>query len=101
MSGVDELGGVAVLVGQPVVGQVQVDPRRLDRDVTGLGLDRLESHPGFSQSGQTGVAELVAGGPFESRSPSGGPHDDIDAVDTQSPSPARALQSARNPISPW
>jgi hypothetical protein len=32
-------------------GEVQVDPGRLDRGVPGLGLDRLELHPGLSEAG--------------------------------------------------
>ena len=63
MSGVDEFGGMAVLVGQPVVGQMQVDTGRFDGNVAGLGLDRLERHARFSQPGETGMAKLVAGGP--------------------------------------
>jgi len=39
--GVDGTHGLVVFVGQPVVGQVQLDPGRLDRDVPGLGLDRF------------------------------------------------------------
>ena len=58
---VEDLGCRAVLVGQPVVGQVQVDPGGLDRGVPGLGLHRLECHPGLPQPGQTGVPQLVAG----------------------------------------
>ncbi len=59
--GVDDLGGAAVLRGQPVIGQVQVDPGRLDRGVPGLGLDRLQRHPRLPQPGQAGVPQLVAG----------------------------------------
>ena len=44
-----------VLLGQPVVRQMQVDPRRLDRQMPGLGLHRLQRHPGLAQPGQTGV----------------------------------------------
>src|SRR5690606_14994772 len=35
---VDDLGGTAVLGREPVISQVQVDPGRLDRGVTGLCL---------------------------------------------------------------
>jgi hypothetical protein len=34
---------------------VQIDQGRLDRDVPGLGLHRLQRHPGFLQPGQIGV----------------------------------------------
>ena len=37
---VDGLGGLAVLIRQPVIGQVQVDAGGLDRGVPGLGLKR-------------------------------------------------------------
>jgi hypothetical protein len=59
--GVEDLRGLPVLGGEPVVGQVQVDPGGLDRGVPGLGLHRLQRHPGLPESGQAGVAQLVAG----------------------------------------
>ena len=61
--GVDRLGGPPVLRGQPVITQVQVDAGRLDRGVPGLGLDRLQRHPGFAQLGQAGMPQLMAGRP--------------------------------------
>jgi predicted Zn-dependent protease len=39
---------VAVFGGEPLVGQVQIDPGRFDRDVPGLGLDRFEGHARFA-----------------------------------------------------
>ena len=92
MPSVDQFGGIAVLGGQPVIGQVQVDPRRFDRGMAGLGLDRLKGHSRFSQASQTGMAELVTGGTLEARPFFGAAHDPIDAVDTQTPPPSRALQ---------
>ena len=71
--GVDGLGGLAVLGGQPVIAQVQVDPGGLDRGVPGLGLHRLQAHPGFAQLGQAGMPQLVAGAwasPARRRAPS-------------------------------
>ena len=50
---------------------MQVDAGRLDRDVPGLGLDRFECHARFAEPGQTGVAQLMARRPFQSR-PVGG-----------------------------
>ncbi len=35
----------AVFAGQPIIGEVKVDPCRLDRSVPRLGLDRLEGMP--------------------------------------------------------
>jgi hypothetical protein len=59
--GVDQRGGLLILLGEPVVGQVQVDAGRFDRAVTGLGLHRLQRHPRLAQPGQAGVAQLMAG----------------------------------------
>jgi hypothetical protein len=56
--GCDRLG---VLLGQPVDAEVEVDPGRRDGAVTGLGLDSLDGHPAFPQSGEAGVTELMAG----------------------------------------
>ena len=58
---VDGFGGAAVLPGQPVVAQVQVDTGGLDGGVPSLGLDGLQCHAGFAQAGQPGVPQLVAG----------------------------------------
>ena len=66
MVGVDPCSSAPVLAGEPVVGEVQVDPGRLDRGVPGLGLDRFELHPGLAEAGETGVAELMAGGAVQS-----------------------------------
>lgn len=41
---------------------MQIGAGGLDRAVPGLGLNRLERHPGLAQPGQAGVAQLVAGG---------------------------------------
>ena len=67
--GLDGLGGAAVLVGQPVRPEVQIDPGRGDRAVSGLGLKGLEGHARLAQAGEAGVAQLVTGpvretGPF-------------------------------------
>ena len=89
---------MAVLVGQPVVGQVQVEAGRLDRDMAGLGLDRLEGHPGFSEPGETGMSKLMARGPLEAGPISCGAHDHIDAVDAEPLSSSRTLQGHEDPI---
>jgi hypothetical protein len=68
---VDGLGGLAVLGGEPVIGQVQVDPGGLDRGVPGLGLDRLQCHPSLPESGQTGVPQLMAGPVGDARAAAG------------------------------
>ncbi len=98
MPGIDEIGGTPVLVGQPVVGQVEIDPGRLDGDVAGLGLDGLQSHARFPQSGQTGVAELVTGRSLEPGPLSGTPHDYVDPVSSETVTPARALQCHEDPV---
>lgn len=56
---VDRLGRSPVLVGQPVVGEMEVDLGGADRPVPGLGLDRFQGHAHFPQAGETGVAQLV------------------------------------------
>jgi hypothetical protein len=76
--------------------QSLVETSRLDRDVAGLG--RLEGHPGFSEPGEAGVSELVAGGPFEPGSVSRRPHDHINAVDAQPLSSTRTLESHEDPL---
>jgi hypothetical protein len=96
--GIDGPDGLVVLVGQPVVGQVQVDPGRLDRDVPGLGLDGFERHARLPQPGEAGVSELVAGGPLESGTLAGAQEDRLHSLGTQSLAPARALQGHEDPI---
>ena len=56
---------LVVLPGQPGVAEVQVDPGRLDVAVPGLGLHRLQRHARFTEPGQTGVPQHVAGHPAE------------------------------------
>jgi hypothetical protein len=41
---VNDLGRLPVLGGEPVIGQMQVDPAGLDGGVAGLGLDRPVQH---------------------------------------------------------
>ena len=43
--------GPPVLVGQPVDAEVEIDPGRGDRAVSGLGLDGFDSHARFAQTG--------------------------------------------------
>ena len=54
---------------------VQIDPRRGDGAVTGLGLDGLDRHAPFPQSGEAGVTQFVAGAVGESGSFPGGAED--------------------------
>ena len=72
---VEGLHGLAVLLGQPVDAQVEIDPRRRDGAVTGLGLDGLDRHAGFAESGEAGVAQLVAGAMDQTRPLTGGTED--------------------------
>ena len=78
--GVDDLGGLAVLGGQPVIGQVQVDPGGLDRGVPGLGLHGFECHAGLPEPGQAGVAQLVAGRVREAGAASGAGEDLVQSL---------------------
>ncbi len=55
----------SVLVGEPVGAEMQIDARRGDRPVTGLGLQRLDRHARFAQPGEAGVAQLVTGAVHE------------------------------------
>ena len=68
---VDRLDRAPVLAGEPVVGQMQVDTGGFDRAVPGLGLDRLQRHPGLAQPGEAGVPQLVAGQMLDPGAPSG------------------------------
>ena len=90
--GVDDLRGAAVLGGEPVISQVQIDPGRLDRGVPGLGLDRLQRHPGLPQSGQAGVTQLVAGRVRQPRPRAGAVQHLVEAVGAQRPTPPGALE---------
>ncbi len=90
--GVDRFRCAPVLARQPVIGQVQVDPGRLDRGVPGLGLDRLQSHPRFAQPGQTGVPQLVAGRVREPGPPACTVEDFIDAISRKRPPAAGTFQ---------
>jgi hypothetical protein len=45
--GIDQGRGLPVLLSQPVVREVQVDPDGLDRAVTGLGLRGFQGHARF------------------------------------------------------
>jgi hypothetical protein len=98
MVGVDALGGSPVLVGQPVVGEVQVDSGRLDRGVSGLGLDRLELHAGLTEPGEAGVAELMAGGPLQSDALARGAQDRVDPISGERLAPGWALEGHEDPV---
>jgi hypothetical protein len=90
--GLDGFDGSAILVGQPVYVQVQTDPRRVDRAVSGLGLDGLDGHPRFPQADEAGVAQLVVGAVAET-GPLAGGADDL--VQTR----CRERLAARGPLS--
>jgi len=59
LEGLDRLG---VLLGEPIDAEVEIDPRRRDGAVTGLGLNGFDGHPSLTQSGEAGMPELMAGG---------------------------------------
>ena len=94
---VDHLRGLAVLGREPVIGQVQVDAGRLDRGVPGLGLHRLQRHPGFPQPGQAGMAQLVAGRVVQAGPPPRGSQDLIGSLGRQRLPAARALEDHKDP----
>ena len=79
MAGLDEVGGPAVFLGQPVFRPLELHPRRLDRAVGGVGLHRFEGHARFAQPGQARVAELMTGAPLQPRPPAGAGEDLIEA----------------------
>src|SRR5450759_2176933 len=79
LDGFDGFDGSAVLFGQPVHVEVQVDPRGGDRAVPSLGLDRLAGHPRLEQTGEAGVAQLVAGAMAKTGPLAGGAYDLVQA----------------------
>jgi len=81
--GLDGVGGAAVLVGQPVRRQVEVDARRGDRAVPGLDLQRLDGHARLPQPGEAGVTKLVAGAPGQPRPSPGAGEDLVEALRRQ------------------
>src|SRR5271165_5739466 len=54
---------------------MEIDPGRGDRAVSGLGLDGFDGHACLAQSGEAGVAQLVAGAMRQAGTLSGGPND--------------------------
>ncbi len=95
---VDTSDGAPVLAGEPVVGEMQVDARRLDRHVPGLCLDRFEFHPGLAEPGQAGVAELVARRPLQPGALAGPSQDRVDPVAGQRLPACRSLQRDEHPV---
>ena len=96
--GVDQRSGAAVLPGQPAVGQVQVDPGRLDRGVPGLGLHRLQRHPGLPQPGQARVPQLMAGRVLQPGPAAGAGQDLIQPLRRQRQAAPRPLQHHEHPV---
>src|SRR5215475_10579037 len=58
----------------------QVDPGGLDRGMPGLGLHRLQAHPGLAQLSQAGVPQLVTGRVLDPRPAAGTVEDLIQPV---------------------
>ena len=90
--------GLAVLLGQPVDAEVQVDPGRRNRAMSGLGLDGFDGHPGFAQSGEAGVSELMTGAVDESSPRPGGAEDLDDPLARERLPTTRALERDEQPI---
>jgi hypothetical protein len=97
---VDHLSGFAVLGREPVIGQVQVDAGRLDRGVAGLGLHRLQRHPGLPQPGQASVPKLMAGRVVQASSPPRRSQDLIHPLGRQRLPAPRALEDHKDPAGP-
>ena len=96
--GLDRLGRAQILPGQPVVGQVKVDPGRLDRRVPSLGLDGFQRHPRLTEPGEAGVTELVARQVLQA-GPSPGPVDDlVQAGGRERLAPPWPLQHDEDPV---
>ena len=90
--GLDGFDGPAVLVGQPVHVEVQVDPRGGDRAVAGLGLDGFDGHPRLAQAGEAGVAQLVAGAVAETGPLPGGADDLVETRHRQRLAATRSFE---------
>ena len=95
---VDRLDRSPVFAGEPVVGQMQVDTGGFDRAVPGLGLDRLQRHPGLAQPGETGVPQLMTGQMFDPGAPSGAGDDLVEPGRAQRPSTTLALEHDEHAI---
>ena len=95
---IDQLRRSAVLAGEPVVGEMQIDARRLDRAVPGLSLHRLQRHARLAQPGQTGVAQLMAGAALQP-GPSAGAGDDlIQSLDRERSAASWPFQHDEDPV---
>lgn len=91
-AGVDQIGSPLVLPGEPVVGQMPIDPGRLDRPMPGLRLDRFQRHARLPETRQTRVAQLMARRPLEP-SPTASPGQDlVETFGRQRLSPPRTFQ---------
>ena len=94
--GLDGFCGSAVLLGQPVHVEVQVDPRRGDGAVTGLGLDGFDDHPRLAQAGEAGVAQLVTGAVAETGPLPGGADDLVQTRHRERLSPMHSLSETKS-----
>src|SRR5215211_6155158 len=88
----DRLRGRQILARQPVVRELQIDARRLDRGVPRLRLHRLKRHPLLAQPRQTRVPQLMAGQPLQTGSPPRPVQHLIEARRRQRPTAPSALQ---------
>ena len=85
-----------MLAGEPVVGQMQIDPCRLDRAVPGLGLHGLQRHACFTQPGQAGMPQLVTRAALQTGPVSGAVEDLIDPLVRQRMSAAGPFNTTNN-----
>jgi hypothetical protein len=77
---------------------MQIDPRRLDRAMTCLGLDGFECHPGFAKTCETRVAKLVTACMCQAGTVSRTFHDLVDAVFRKWLATPWALQDDEDPV---
>jgi len=85
---------MAVLIGQPVIGQVQIDPGGFQQAVSGLSLHYLQRDPGLPQP----VRQVCRSSWQVACSRPGAIEDRIRALGRQRPAAARALQHHEDPI---
>src|SRR3546814_10635051 len=94
----DRLGGSCVLIGEPAVAEMQVDARRRDRAVTGLGLERLDSHAALTEPGEARVAQLMAGAMDQPGPGPGCGEHGVEPVGRQWLASRRALEGDEHPV---
>ena len=83
---------MVVLLGEPGVRKVKIDAGGIDVAVPGLSLHRLERHASLTETGQTSVAQHVAGQMVDAGASTGATDDLVDTRRRQRLPPARSLE---------